>query len=88
MKRYDLIRHPVRGTDMKVRKQGPWVKHATAKKQKADLLHVIQLAYLKHHCDSDVIGWDELSDVLVDCLCNTMGEKQFADWFKEVTKKP
>jgi len=45
-----------------------------------DLLSACKLAYRKHHLNDDSIGWDELSDCLLDALCNEMGDDGFQEW--------
>lgn len=51
---------------------------------KAKLLTACQMAYRKHHLDDDSIGWDELSDMLFNVLCEVMGDEEFQEWRKEV----
>ena len=44
------------------------------------LIEVMKLAYRKHHLNDPDIGWDELSDKLLDTLCNSMGNDGFQEW--------
>ena len=44
------------------------------------LLYACQSAYKKHHKGDDGIGWEELSDILLDALCNAMGDDEFVAW--------
>lgn len=44
------------------------------------LLRVALMAYLKHHCNNDDIGWTELSDALQCEICNTIGDDAFCEW--------
>ena len=44
------------------------------------LLDAVKLAYRKHHLNDDSIGWDELSECLLDALCNEMGDDGFQQW--------
>lgn len=46
------------------------------------LLFVVQMAYRKHACDDDSIGWEELQDRMCDVLCNVMGDIEFQRVFK------
>ena len=50
------------------------------------LLEVVGIAYRKHHLGDDSIGWDELSENLLNALCNVLGDELFNKWLKEVTK--
>ena len=45
-----------------------------------DLLYACQMAYKKHHKGDESIGWDELSEILLDALCNSMGPDEFVKW--------
>lgn len=47
-----------------------------------ELLEAVKLAYRKHHLGDDTIGWDELSDKLLDALCNAMGADGYLEWVK------
>jgi hypothetical protein len=48
------------------------------------LLEACKLAYRKHHLDDDRVGWVELSDALLDALCNDMGDEGFEMWLKRM----
>ena len=48
------------------------------------LLNAVKASYLKHHLDTDKIGWSELSDILLNALCVTMGDKGYQDWIASV----
>jgi hypothetical protein len=52
---------------------------------RGSLLHAVQSAYHKHHLGDDSIGWDELSDIMCDALCNEMGNVGFQKWLKKVS---
>jgi hypothetical protein len=56
--------------------------------QKSDnvLLGAVKAAYLKHHLNSDTIGWDELSDILLNALCAALGDKGYQDWYATVKR--
>lgn len=40
------------------------------------------MAYRKHHLDDPSIGWDELSNILLNALCNSMGDTAFNEWLR------
>ena len=44
------------------------------------LLLACQSAYRKHCLSDDTIGWEELSEILLNVLCNVMGDKGYQDW--------
>lgn len=44
---------------------------------KGSLLYAVQAAYRKHHLGDESIGWDELSNILLDAPCNEMGDREF-----------
>lgn len=54
--------------------------------QHNDMLGAVQMAYRKHHLNDDSIGWEELSDRLLDALCNVMGADGHLKWLEEVKK--
>lgn len=56
------------------------VKNDLLKEQIATLTAACQLAYRKHHLDDQTIGWDELSEELLNTLCNVMGDEGFLKW--------
>lgn len=45
-----------------------------------DLLSACKMAYRKVHLNNADIGWDELSDCLLDALCNAMGDDGYQKW--------
>lgn len=47
-----------------------------------ELLEAVQWAYRKHHLGDDTIGWSELSEKLLDALCNAMGADGYLAWSK------
>jgi hypothetical protein len=51
------------------------------------LLEVVGLAYRKHHLGDMSISWEELSDKLLDALCNVMGDELFNKWLEEIKKE-
>jgi hypothetical protein len=50
------------------------------------LLEAVKASYRKHHLSSIDIGWDELSDILLNALCVALGDKGFQDWLKLVNR--
>ena len=55
---------------------------ARMKKENDILLDAAKAAYRKHHLDDSNIGWDELSGILLNALCDVMGDKGYQDWLK------
>ena len=49
-----------------------------------DLLYACKAAYRKHHLGDESIGWEELSDILKEALCNAMGDDDFYLWVQLV----
>jgi glutamate/tyrosine decarboxylase-like PLP-dependent enzyme len=49
-------------------------KNAELRKTKENLLNAVKAAYRKHHMGDDNIGWNELSTILHDAMCEEMGE--------------
>jgi len=47
------------------------------------LLDAVKNAYRKHHLGQAEIGWDELSEILMNALCNVMGEDKFCKWLND-----
>ena len=48
------------------------------------MLEALKMAYRKHHVEDERIGWDELSDVLCDALCNAMGNREYIEWSRDI----
>jgi len=48
------------------------------------LLKVLQQAYRKHHLGDQWIGWEELSTIMANALCEAMGDAKFQAWVEEV----
>ena len=44
------------------------------------LLHAVLCAYVKHHMGSDEFGWQELSGILHDAICNEIGDVEYLAW--------
>lgn len=45
-----------------------------------DAVFGCQMAYRKHALDDESIGWDELSDILKESICNAIGDEGFLLW--------
>ena len=52
------------------------------KKERDRLLRAVQTTYRKHHLSDESIGWDELSDILLDALCESMGDVGYQKWLE------
>ena len=50
------------------------------------LLDAVQSAYKKHCLKDDSIAWSELDSILLDALCEVMGDEGYQTWVKEVKK--
>lgn len=48
------------------------------------LLHAVLCAYAKHHMGDPEIGWEQLSDILHDAICNEIGDDAFCEWVKRI----
>jgi len=46
-------------------------------------IEVLKLVYRKHVLNDDSIGWDELSNMLCDAICNAIGDDEFVKWLDE-----
>jgi hypothetical protein len=44
------------------------------------LLHACLCAYAKHSGDCQNIGWNELDQILVDAICEEIGDDNFHKW--------
>jgi hypothetical protein len=45
-------------------------------------IKAVQMAYRKHHLGEEDIGWDELSTVLHNALCEAMGDEGYQRWME------
>jgi len=54
--------------------------------QKDKLLTACKIAYRKHHLGHESIGWDELSDLLLNTLTEIMGDDEFCEWLEHFKK--
>ena len=50
-----------------------------------DLLYACKMAYRKHHLGDESIGWQELSEILHEALCNHLGDEGYQTWIYRVT---
>ena len=44
------------------------------------LLKALKLIYRKHVCDDQNVSWGEVSQCLLDTLCEVMGDKAYQEW--------
>ena len=61
-------------------------KENALKAQNAQLVNLIKLSYRNWLEDPDV-AWGELGEQLCDGLCNSMGDKEFQEWLKNLELK-
>lgn len=54
----------------------------------ARLLHACLCAYQKHACSNPDIGWDELSTVLLDAICEAIGDDSYVKWNEGLGEEP
>jgi hypothetical protein len=74
--------HLLSGVDALVKpKYGEINKHAGRNDR---LLHACLCAYAKHQLDCEDIGWDRLGDILMDAICNEIGDIAFVKWGERV----
>ena len=59
-------------------------KNINYKSNEGVLLEAVKACYMKHQLDSDVFGWEEIGTILLDALCNTLGDKGFQEWLELV----
>ena len=50
------------------------------KHEREVLLSACKTAYRKHHKGDASIGWEELSDILHNAICEAIGDKEFVKW--------
>ena len=51
------------------------------------LLNAVQMAYRKHHLGDESIGWEELGNVLLDALCEAMGDDGYQRWVEKAKEE-
>ncbi len=44
------------------------------------LLHAVLCAYAKHHLNKDEIGWQQLSSILCNAICEEIGDNEYCKW--------
>ena len=49
-------------------------------KAKQRTLHGLLCAYAKHVADVECIGWDELGEILMNAICEEIGDDKFCKW--------
>ena len=47
------------------------------------LVHALKMAYRKHQLDDESIGWNELTPIMANALCEAIGDQAFQDWIDE-----
>ena len=52
-----------------------------------DLLYACKMAYRKHYLGDESIGWEELSSILLEALCNHLGEIGYLNWISELGRE-
>jgi thiol-disulfide isomerase/thioredoxin len=52
--------------------------------QDHELLTAVQKAYRKHCLNDNSIGWEELDNILLNALCNSMGDKGYQQWMEDI----
>lgn len=50
------------------------------------MLSTIKLCYRKHCLIDSTIGWVELNDILLNTLCNILGDQGYQNWLKDAHK--
>ncbi len=48
------------------------------------LLNACKMAYRKHHLDDPNIGWGELGIVLLDAICEAIGDDGYSEWLQSL----
>ena len=43
-------------------------------------IQTLKACYLKHGCNDESIGWDELTDMIGNALAQLMGDDEFCIW--------
>ncbi len=49
----------------------------TLKANKVSLTHTLKLCYRKHCKMDDTIGWDELDEIIRNCLKTALGDEEY-----------
>lgn len=55
------------------------------KKAHHDPLEALKVMYRKHVLNDESLGWDEVGDMMCNCLCNTMTDRGYQDWLESVS---
>ena len=53
-------------------------------KRGSGLLEACKLAYRKHHLGDESIGWEELGTILLDAICNEIGDDGYQKWLEDL----
>ena len=70
---------PIKGKLCKVEGIG-WALIQKLQFQKYTLLGLLQRVYRKHHMGDESIGWEELSNEILDVLGTVMGDEECVNW--------
>ena len=60
---------------------------AALRERQRVLVEAVKKSYLKHWLDDHSIGYAELGTVLMDALCNTLGDDGFSKWIGDYHKE-
>ena len=60
---------------------------ASLEAEKERLLSAVKKAYRKHHLNDESIGWDELSDILMTAIVESIGDDNFVLWLDDLRKE-
>ena len=60
---------------------------ASMETEKNRLLSAVKKAYRKHHLNDESIGWDELSDILMTAIVESIGDDNFVLWLDDLRKE-
>lgn len=52
------------------------------------IVAAIMYAYAKHVLDKEDVGWDELGDILLNALCEAIGDDGYGRWSKDMRSVP
>lgn len=57
------------------------------KQREAELVEAVKATYRKHHLNDESIGWEELSTILLNTLCNVLGDVGYQEWMVTTKKQ-
>jgi hypothetical protein len=50
-------------------------------------VEAVKATYRKHHLNDESIGWEELSTILLNTLCNVLGDVGYQEWMVTTKKQ-